>query len=405
MKNILYIIKRIGGKFFEDSCFIRASGLAYSTILAMVPFITIIYAFGGFDTLGRTIESELLKAIIPAQHEAVSQALNAFTRNSLATGTLGTIFFLLTSIFLINTIARNFDAIWGVSSSTNFFRKYATYTAILVFGSLLLGVSNSISDSIENYILSIGISEIDSFREVLSLAFPFVITLIIFFGMLTIIPSSKVKLKAAAVGAITSAILFEIIKIVFKYWVVNSVKISLIYGSIAVIPVFLVGLYLFWLIILIGVEITYFIQNDHNLIYGSLEQLNMEEKIYLGIELYLQVAKSYLYRTGGISDKELEGELESSPLIINSIISLFLEDNLILNINSKTGGYIPGKSLDRVKLSDIVDTIYGGKSRINSGSKISKLNSTSFTEGGYNSLEQLSILDIIKKDEVKKNEK
>ncbi len=403
MKNFLNLIKRVGVKFFNDSCFIRASGLAFSTLLAMVPFITIIYTFGGFDTLGKTIESVLLKAIIPAQHEAVSQALNAFTRNSLATGTLGTIFFLMTSMFLINTIARNFDAIWGVFSNTHFFRKYATYAAVLVFGSLLLGVSNSISGSIENYILSIGIGEIDSFREVLSLTFPFVLTLIIFWGMLTIIPSSKVKLKAAAFGAITSAVLFEIIKVVFKYWVVNSVKISLIYGSVAVIPVFLVGLYLFWLIILIGVEISYIVQNDHNPIYGAPEQLNMEEKICFGIELFLQVAMSYKNSHGGITEKELEKKLESSPLIINSILSLFLEDNLILNINSKKGGYIPGRSLDSLKLSDIVDSIYGGSSRIISGSEISKLNSTSFTKGGYNSLDQLSILEIIKMSEVEKN--
>lgn len=395
--NVISSIKRVTIKFYEDSCLVRASGLAYSTLLALVPFITIIYAFGGFDSIGRSIESALLKAIIPTQHEAVSSAINAFTKNSLATGTLGMIFFLLTSIFLINNIARNFDAIWGITSNTNFFRRYAAYTAILVFGSLLLGVSNSIISSVENYITTINIKEVSSYKEIFKLVLPFSISVFLFFLMLTIIPSSKVKIKPGLIGAISSALLFELIKVLFKYWVVNSVKTSLIYGSVAIIPIFLVGLYLTWLIILIGVEISYYFQNEQSPLTGNPEYLEMEEKIDIGIDIYLLICKSYIEKNvGGITDLEIEKNVLYSPLVVNYFISLFLKKNLILNIKSKKGGYIPGRSLDQVKLSDIVKAIYGSSTSSINKKGISSYNSKKFTIGGFDKLQQDSILDLLK---------
>jgi len=397
MKKTFELLRSLIIKFFDDSCLVRASGLAYSTLLAMVPFITIIYAFGGFDTLGRSIETVLLKAIIPTQHQAISQALDGFTRNSLATGTLGMFFFLLTSIFLINTIARNVDSIWGITSTVNFFRRYATYTAILVFGSLLLGISTSISGTIENYVLSVGIKEMSSYNEFLKLILPFVLTLFIFFIMLIVIPSGKVKFKSAAIGAITSAVLFEIVKKIFTYWVLNSVRNSLIYGSVAIIPIFLVGLYLFWLIVLIGVEISFLIQNQDSPLRGNILELNMEERIVLGLDLFLVIAKSYTCKGGGgVTLKDLEKSTSLSYNIVNPFIANFLKNGLILKIHSNKGGFIPSRSLDQISLSDIVSAIYGGKSNVNAVDSISLENGKKFTLGGYDSLSKESLLSLIR---------
>lgn len=394
--HVMNSVKRVTVKFYRDSCLVRASGLAYSTLLAMVPFITIIFAFGGFDTLGKTIENALLKTILPTHHEAFSQAINSFTRNSLATGTLGMIFFLLTSIFLINTVARNFNYIWGITVKSNIFRRYATYTAVLVFGSLLLGVSNSLTESIESYIVSRGLGEVEEYRRTFSFLVPYLLTLVIFFLMLVIFPSIRVSFKAAALGAVISSVLFEGVKAMFRLWAVNSVRTSLIYGSLAIIPIFLIGLYMFWIIVLIGAEISYFVQHEKDPITGNPELFNMEERISVGLNLYLIIARAFIDGRGGLNKRELEKELKQSPLIIDYFIDIFVQKRLLLNVENNRKGYIPSKSLSVIFIKDIVVSIYGGESRIETTGRIAAENGKEFSRGGFSALDKRSVLELLK---------
>lgn len=398
-KHIIHFFnssKRITIKFYKDSCLVRASGLAYSTLLALVPLTTIVYAFGGFDRLGKTIETVLLETILPTHHEAFSEAINSFTANSLATGTFGMIFFLVTSIFLINTIVRNFDYIWSINSKSNFFRRYATYTAILVSGSLLLGVGTSITEIIDSYISSIGGGEVEEYRRTFSFIVPYLTNLLIFFIVLIAIPSAKVQIKPALIGAVISSILFEGVKTLFKLWAVNSVRTSLIYGSLSIIPIFLVGLYLFWIIVLIGTEITFFLQHEKDPISGNPEEFNMEEKLLVGLEIFRLIASSYITSGGGICYKEIEAGINYSPMVIKYFISIFMKSNLILGVEGKKSRFIPAMSLDNIYLKDIVKSIYGDEARITFDNDFSIKNSRSFSEGGYSFLDQNSVLDLLK---------
>ncbi|MGL1890909.1 MAG: YihY family inner membrane protein [Spirochaetaceae bacterium] len=393
MRNVLNIIV---SKFVKDSCLVRASGLAYSSLLAVVPFITVLFAFGSFDTLGRTIEKVIIDSLIPVQQEAILEIINDFTRNSLATGTLGTIFFLGTTLFLINNIARNFDAIWGVKNKIGLFTRFTTYTALLVFISLLLGASSSITGSIENYISSFAYGTKD-YKETISILFPFLSTFTTFFIMLLIIPSTKVKIRSAAIGAVISAFLFEIIKIVFKFWALNSVQTSVIYGSLSIIPIFLVGLYLFWLFVLIGVEITYYMQNKNGCFSGSPEELTVQDKLTLIFETFKLIAEQFRSDDNvGLTSRQIADKLGISYNLLDYFLSELLSNGLIVSVNSKKGGYIPSRSLDKIYLYDLVKVVYGEGEDIKNISDLSNKNSYGFTKGGYDSLDKRCVVELLK---------
>lgn len=396
MGRIVNGIVSIFNKFLKDSCIVRASGLAYSSLLSIVPFITVIYAFGGFDNIGKTIVGLLLKVLVPSQQEIALNFINEFTRNSLATGTFGMIFFLLTTLLLINNIARNFDSIWGVQIETGLFRRFSTYTAVIVFGSLLLGVSMSSIESFETFINSLYSSDVINYKKTMNFFIPFVITFITFFLVLKMIPSIKIKIKSALVGSLISTILFEIVKILFKYWVLNSVKNSLIYGSLAVIPIFLVGLYLFWLIILIGVEISFFVENRTDPTNGNPSELNMEEKLIIGFDLFILIAKNYKDNFGGISFKDIESSMNLPGALLRYFINVFTESGLIQIVHNKGVRFIPGKSIDSIYLIDIANIIIGTSSRITPNSGIALENAKEFTTLGTNALSKDSILKLIK---------
>lgn len=395
MRGIITGFKAILIKFAKDSCLVRASGLAYSSLLAMIPFTTVIYAFGGFDTIGRIITGILVDSLIPTQQEAILKIINSFTRNSLATGTFGMIFFLLTTLFLINTVARNFDTIWGVEIQVGLFRRFTTYTAILVFGSLLLGLSTSLTDVIEGYLSSLFLTGNGEYSATVNMLVPFIITLFIFFLMLAIIPTVKIKFKSAAIGAFISAILFELVKFLFRLWAVTSVQISLIYGSLAIIPLFLVGLYLFWLIVLIGVEISFYIEHERNPAGGDPVNLNIEEQLTVGFDIYFSISSYFREKSGGITLLELKKDISIPDIMLDHFLKLFIDAGLVVAVSNKRGGLIPGRSLDKVWLKDISDVIYGCGNRIDSIDNKALFNAKSFTRGGYGGISNKSILDLV----------
>lgn len=398
ISGLFKAIKAIFIKFIDDSCLVRASGLAYSSLLAIVPFTTVIYAFGGFDSIGQTLSSLVIDSLVPSQQEVIHETLNNFTRNSLATGTLGMIFFLLTTLFLINTIARNLDMIWGVQVQAGLFRRFTTYTAILVFSSLLLGISNSITDGLETYISNLVLSGAKEYEATMNWFMPFFITLVIFFLIIIIIPSVKIKIKSAAIGALFSAIFFEIIKTLFQLWAVSSVRNSVIYGSLAIIPMVLLGLYLFWLIVLIGVEISFYVQHKYDPSSGDPVNLNMEDKLALAFDIFFKISSNYRNQKGGINIKELEKTLHVPGVLINHFISIFREHQIILEVNDKHGGFIPGQSLDRVELKDLLYVIYGSDSKVNDNDPLALACAKSFTHAGYKALYKGSILDLLNND-------
>lgn len=405
MSNFITGVKSVTSKFYKDSCFVRASGLAYSSLLAIVPFTTVIYAFGGFDNIGHTITKLLLDSLIPEQQSVILSAINDFTKNSLATGAFGMIFFLVTTLFLINTVARNLDIIWGAQVQTGLFRRFTTYTAIIVFSSLLLGISNSITDVIESYISNLTLSgsgEYDATKNWFAL---FSVTLIFFFLMIIILPSVKIKVKSAIIGALFSAIFFEIVKFLFRVWAVNSARNSLIYGSLAIIPIFLVGLYLFWLIVLIGVEISFYIEHKQDPSGGNPVNLSMENRLTFAFDIFLTISINYRDKSGGITMKELIKELNIPSMLITHFITIFMENSLILKVSDKHGSYIPARSLDKVNLKDLFHIIYGEESEIEQYDKLSLLCAKSFTIGGYEAVFKGSILDLISENMEAVNEK
>lgn len=395
MSNLLIGFLSVVRKFDKDSCMVRASGLAYSSLLAIVPFTTVIYAFGGFDNIGHTLTALLVDSLVPEQQDVILGAIGNFTKNSLATGALGMIFFLVTTLFLINTIARNLDMIWGVQVQTGLFRRFTTYTAILVFSSLLLGISNTLTDIIESYIRNIALTGSINYESTMNWFIPFATTLVIFFLMIVVLPSVKIKIKSAIIGSLFSTIFFEGIKSLFRIWVVNSARNSLIYGSLAIIPIFLVGLYLFWLIVLIGVEISYYVEHKDIPSGGNPTSMTMEDRLTLAFDIFFAISSNYINNSGGMSSKELTKELNVPSTLIDHFLEIFMNNRLVLKINDKNEGLIPGRSLDRVYIEDLLNVIYGVNSDISDNDSLSILCAKMFTTGGYNAVSKSSILDLI----------
>ena len=117
---IVIFIKRLFKEFQRDQCMIRASGLAFASLFALVPLSTLLFflfsAIGSFSDFVKNIQDFLIEQLVPTSQEEIMFYIRRFIDNTRALGVAGLLFFLVTSVFLLNAIQNNFNAVWGSRS-------------------------------------------------------------------------------------------------------------------------------------------------------------------------------------------------------------------------------------------------------------------------------------------------
>lgn len=250
-----FFIKRIN----DDRLTVAASSLAYTTLLSLVPLITVVFsvmsAFPIFESWQHSVESFLYSNLVPHATGTVQNYLHDFVTNTGKMTSIGSGALFAVALLLINTIDKHINHIWRCKIERSFFLSFAVYWLILTFGPLFIAISLGIS----SYLLSLSfIAETEAVASSVGLLklVPMFLGALGLFVMYVVIPHRKVPMQFALVGALSSAILFEVMKRLFTWYVVQFPSYEMIYGALATIPILLVWIYLCWLIVLLGAEIT-----------------------------------------------------------------------------------------------------------------------------------------------------
>src|SRR6056297_535993 len=251
-QRVLHFLRFFWKELDNDNCILRAGSLAFSTLLALVPLTAFVFSlltgFGAFETVRTQLQDFLFRFLIPTQSESALVYIERFIENSRALGVVGLLIFAITSIFLLNGISTNINAIWASASRVGFIRKFMMYLAVIVIGSLLVGASFTLSINLQNF--ASGYPDFSAVMKVLLQAAPTLFTFIVIWLMVFAVPSAKVSFRSSVLGAATGTLLWEIARFLFIDGTNYVMRISIIYGSLAAIPIFLVWLALNWLIIL-----------------------------------------------------------------------------------------------------------------------------------------------------------
>ena len=144
-----HFLLALWGQINHDKVVIRASGLAYVSLLALVPLVAVLIAiftaFGALDDLRMRVEEFLVSQFLPTRQDEIAAYLNDFVNNAKELGFLGFAFLTITAILLLDSIESNFNDIWHVRERRRIVNKVTAYTSVLVLGSLFLGTSLSVS--------------------------------------------------------------------------------------------------------------------------------------------------------------------------------------------------------------------------------------------------------------------
>ncbi|MBP9722215.1 MAG: YihY family inner membrane protein [Gammaproteobacteria bacterium] len=259
IKVLNNFISYITREFLRDDCFESASALTYTTLLSIVPLMTvslvIVKEIPYFQALWIDAEQYIFRHFVPATGIEVQKYLNDFVDHAGSLTLLGILFLLFSAMMLIYTIEVTFNRIWRVRSDRNVFQTAALYLAILTFAPILMAISFVLSSYVWSLsVLQSTVTSLGILEHIINFS-PIGITWICFTILYVLIPNCKVSVNNALVGAFIAAILFEVAKKLFAIYVAGINLNTLIYGTFATIPLFLFWLYISWLIILLGAQI------------------------------------------------------------------------------------------------------------------------------------------------------
>ena len=349
-------------QFVRDKVIIRASGLAYSSLLATVPLVAVIFAvltaFGALDDLQVEVREFLLSNFLPTQQEEMLALVDQFSANLTKLGFFGFVFLALASILLLDSIENNFNDIYHVTSRRRLIAKITAYTSVLVFGTLFIGTSLSISARIETALrrgMGVDLSWINRQTGWL---FPLGLAFLAFLVLYTVVPFTRVRFKSAVIGASTSAVFFEVGKQLFADWVGQSVSYSTIYGSLAVVPIFLIWLYITWIVVLIGLEVAFTHQYFMTLLRSRTVRGGPEgDRVGMGLRLFTLVAQRFDGGQDPPTCDQLSRRLLVPLEIVERRINRLDDVGLIRRValGSGTEGVVPARPPDAVMASEVIE--------------------------------------------------
>lgn len=259
-RHTLPLARLVIRRFLADNCRQAAMVLTYTTLFAVVPVMTVVFsilsAIPSLQHVSGDIQNFVFQNFIPSTGAAVQERLQDFSQQARGLTTIGIAMLFVTALMLLVTIEKAFNQIWKVHHERKGVVSFLRYWAVLSLGPLLLGAGFTISSYLASiHLFSTAASAFSGAVPGLQLI-PFVSTTLAFTLLYVAVPNCKVPLKAGFLGGLLAALLFELAKKGFGLFVSQFSSYTLVYGAFAAFPVFLIWIYLSWMIILLGVEIT-----------------------------------------------------------------------------------------------------------------------------------------------------
>lgn len=233
-----------------------ASSLTFTTVLAIVPLLAVALslftAFPLFQQFREALESFLTTSLMPpAVSDNVMGYLNQFALQASRLTAIGGAFLVVTSVLLIMTIDKSLNDIWHVKKQRPLGQRVLIYWAVITLGPLAAGASLWATSFVARESLGL----VQDVPEALSLAISFVplaLTGLGFTALFVVVPNRRVYWRDALAGGFCAAIVLEVMKSGFAYYLTRFPTYTVIYGAFATLPIFLLWLYLSWLAVLFG---------------------------------------------------------------------------------------------------------------------------------------------------------
>lgn len=354
--------------FLDKKMFVAAASLTYSTLLAIVPIIAVVFAIARGFGYNIYIEQWFRDSLSsqPQAAEIIISFVNSYlihTKSGVFLG-IGLLFMLWTVIMLIDNIEQVFNDIWQVNKPRSIYRTITDYTSmfflapigIVVTSGLTIAVTSFAGNNLsETYVLG------PLLRFLIDLT-PFLLMSAVFVFLYIFMPNTKVNFSSAIVPGILAGCAMQGLQFAYIHSQIWVTGYNAIYGSFAALPLFLLWVQISWIICLFGANLCYTNQNLEEFAFrANTSDLSHRYKLMLSLLLASRICKRFEEGERPYTALELKLQTGIPIRMVHDLLNELVELNVISEVNTGDKGddtyYQPAISLDKLSVRLVVDRI------------------------------------------------
>ena len=349
----------IGDKLVGDHALRWAASLTFTTILSLMPLLAVVFSVlqAFLPNQFEEIKSWLFNALFTDSVSGVTEHIEAaLTTNQGTIGIVGLAILVIVSILLFLSVENAFNDIWNVPKSRPMYRRLLTFYAVITLTPTLLALG---SVAASRLMIQLGITYTSVY-----LAGVVNLTLVVFvLTLLTkLLPHTYVNMKYALISAVIAAVVFQLGRFGFNLYVDTLYEGSIrskVYGSFALIPIFLLWIYVCWIIVLSGASLAYMLQNRERLtrdfdIIRRTGHLNEAPSGRMLCTVFLEVANHFYSHGGHIEQRRIADRLQIDEIILDRCIETLKSNRLLSEvIGDGPVCLLPSQSLSQLTVADV----------------------------------------------------
>jgi membrane protein len=389
--------------FVRNRCPVRASALAYGTLLALIPMLAVVMSISSgllkkegeagiekfidkfvvsvsgagsestaapgpdetdANKTGETTAASNHPEQVAKTQKTLARNINEFIQNtrSGALGVTGSVLLIFAAISMLSRIEETFNDIWGVARGRSWFMRVVLYWGVLSLAPILLMVALGLATG----------PHLETTKRLLA-TLPFIGYFLVKFGFqllpilvlcLTfgafymLMPNTRVHWRAGLIGGLIAGLLFHLNNMVSVLYVSRVVSNSKIYGSLGLIPVFMIGLYLSWLILLFGAQVAYAFQNRSTYLEEKqVENINQRGREFIALRIMTRVGQRYLQGAPPLAVTELGEELSVPTRLVRQILQTLAVAHLVVETAGAEPAYLPARPMEQITCHDILQAM------------------------------------------------
>ncbi|MFT3907376.1 MAG: YihY/virulence factor BrkB family protein [Steroidobacteraceae bacterium] len=344
---------------------LHAMGLVYATLLAVVPLVAfsfaILKAFGAHRELEPLIY-EFFRPMGDGATELTRRVMEFADRvRGGLVGSVGLALLLWTLIDTMKKVENSFNFVWRVEQPRSFARRFAEYLSLLVIAPLLvagvIGLSQLALRSSSVQLIT-RLPLLDTLWALILVLAPVVLAAALLTVLYRFIPNTHVRYGPAVAGGLTAGVLWAAIGSVFATFVSASARLTIVYAGFAIIIAALIWTYFGWLILLLGAQVSFYVQNPSYLRLGLRQlQLSNAETERLALAIMYLVARGHTHGRERWDDDLLAARLQVPGVAVTRMARALEQAGLLVNTEEQQ--LLPARDASHIALADILQVARG----------------------------------------------
>jgi len=358
----------------------QAAALSYYTIFGIVPLsivmLLIFQSLGTYSDIGQNVKGMVYKQLHlstieitpdpqkPEETTMITEYIDNIVDSFFAGLNKGSLTFISgiiviwAALKLLSTIERAFNNIWHVTKGRNLLHRVINYWALLTLGPLLLGLGVYATTQYA----ALGQIRKTILTNITPVVLSYIVATVAFFLLYFVLPNTKVQAASAIWGAAVAALVWSLAKWGFGQYVTEFIPYSKVYGVLGLVPLGVLWIFITWLIVLFGLQLTFTTQHLKSLDAAEIAASRKTDEYFIAnnftvINIVREIAAAFQKNQAPVSPEVICSKLDIPAELGVKILNHLVNSGIIVKVSEPKAGFTPATDPANIKLSDITEAV------------------------------------------------